>query len=177
MNIIAGEFTHWEIIQGDLLKNDTDKFRSILNSLVSEKNQFYTEQVVEFFSEKIDYILDTNLIKEELQIDGYKIVWFWELKDLPNWDKVITIKIRWHDKTDTLYLTKDFKIFKTESWRQVFHIGQIVDVIKKRTWEKTWKWTWIIIENWIWSSPVLLVYKQWIMLNTYPQINPFIGEK
>ncbi len=178
MNIKIGEFTRWEYEDKiDISTNSIDKFKSIVNGLVSNIEQIDTDKILEFFRDKIDYILDISFIKEELMVEWYEILWFWGFKDLPNWEKVIEIKIAWEIKSDRLYLTKDFKILKTESWRKVFHIWKIVDVINKRTWEKAWVWTWIIIENGIWTSPVLLVYKKWIMLNTYPQINPFIGEK
>ncbi|NDK08852.1 hypothetical protein EOM39_06455 [Candidatus Gracilibacteria bacterium] len=177
MNIRIGELNKGELLDVDLLETDTSKFRGIINNLVSNKEEIDTEKVANFFIEKVNLILETNFINEKLMIDGYEIIGIGEFKELPNGDRVVKINIKGHSKTDILYLTKDFEIFKTESGRQVFYIGQIVDVIKKRTGEKTGKGTGIIIENGIGSSPVLLVYKKGIMLNTYPQINPFIGER
>lgn len=165
------------------IESNIDRFRSIINNLVW--NDVEIDNIVDFFIDKVDFILETNLLSEKLMIEWYEIIWFWEFKELPNWEFVLKINVSKDNKKDTLYLNSDFKIFKTESWRKVFHIGKVVDVIKKEKWEKNdkwpkvvvWKGTWIIIENWLWTVPVLLIYKKWIMLNTYPPVNPFTKER
>lgn len=154
--------------------DNIEKIRILVDKLIIDKEKLDTENIIIFFSEKIDQILDLNLVENKLIIEWYEILWFSRFKDLPNWEKTLEIKIAWEVKSDTVYLTKDFKIFKTESWRKVFHIWQIVDITRKRTREVVWKWTGIIIEHWIWSFPVKLICKWEIMLNTFPDINPFI---
>ncbi len=177
MNIKIGEFTDWELIQLDLFKTDIDRFRSIINDLISDLDQINTKKIVEFFNDKIDYILDINLINEELQIDGYKIVWFWEFKKLLDWEKVLEIKIAWNSKTRKLYLTKNFEVFKINLWNKVYHIWKITPYYHPRRETYVCDCIWLIVENWEWAFPLRQFDKYWEIQTGVITENPFTSSK